>query len=357
MQSRRIRVSSLVWKRSAQGARVSARVDGRRINFETQDVELCPAPEALGSCFLIPALHAQRALELSEPVCTTWCENAKAVLALATQWWSYPPVEPVFHRGEASSRRADRTALCFTCGVDSFHSLLCAEAPIDGLATVLGYDVSLKDRPRLRSLENSVRRVAAHFDVKPLIVTSNLRCRRAFTLCPWERSHGGALAAIGHLLSDHYDRLIISSSIMRDEKAPWGSHWQLDHRFSSCAMTVVHHGERFDRVAKLSKIAHEPIVRRHLRVCWEHRNSAANCGACEKCVRTMCILDACGQLGRFSTFQLVGRLDHAIDALASAPVPAQDVYRRLLELGLSSSNQSAVVRLLARSERPQYAAA
>ena len=41
--------------------------------------------------------------------------------------------------------------------------------------------------------------------------------------------------------------------------------------------------------------SHHPLVRDHIRVCWENRAATGNCGECEKCVRTMVYVELLGR--------------------------------------------------------------
>jgi hypothetical protein len=233
--------------------------------------------------------------------------------------------------------------------VDSFFTLLRCPRAVDVLVCAIGYDVKLRDRRRRALVERSVRTVAGELGLRAVLVTSNLRRHRAVRRVPWERSHGGALAALGHVLSREVGRLVIASSHPLVDDHPWGSRWDLDPLFSSAALEIEHVGAEFGRVAKLSSIAGEEIVRRHLRVCWEHRDRSSNCGRCEKCVRTMLILETCGQLGRYESFRGGAGLLESLDRVAGVTYPTSRVYEALLASGLPEPLRTGVRRLLARS--------
>jgi hypothetical protein len=65
---------------------------------------------------------------------------------------------------------------------------------------------------------------------------------------------------------------------------------------------IAHTGAWLWRKEKLESIAGEDLVRRHLRVCWQSRDSQMNCGFCEKCLRTILVLAQAGQLEHFPVF-------------------------------------------------------
>ena len=91
-------------------------------------------------------------------------------------------------------------------------------------------------------------------------------------------------------------------------------------------------------------------MQRHLRVCWKNVGNKVNCGRCEKCVRTMLALEACGKLGCFSGFDHGRGLIAAIDGLQCLEPIVILFFREMLASGLSAGLAAAVQRLLARSE-------
>jgi hypothetical protein len=232
--------------------------------------------------------------------------------------------------------------------VDSFYTLLRGPS-VDLLICAIGYDVKIRDVNRRNRLECSVRRVAAETGKRAVLVATNLRRHHAFRAAPWEHTHGGALAALGHVLSQIAGRLEISSSYPLADPQPWGSRWDVDPRFSSTRLVVNHVGAEFWRAEKLQEIAHEELVRRHLRVCWENHGATDNCCRCEKCVRTMFVLETCGQLGRYDTFGRGRGLSEAIDRLPALHASRVPIYEMFLRKELRPASATAVRQLLARS--------
>src|SRR5262249_25540970 len=202
------------------------------------------------------------------------------------QWWGYPEIIPEPFHNPRQAPRATQTALCFSGGVDSFHTLLRSGYAIQYLVFVLGFDVELGDLRRFEAFEPSLRAAAAETGARPVVIRTNLREHSAFAPVSWERAHGGALAAIGHLLDGIVGQLLISSTDPFSLRIPWGSHWMTDAFWSSEKLQVLHVGAHIDRNQKLRAITDEPLARNHLRVCWENRTPVGNCSRCEKCVRT-----------------------------------------------------------------------
>jgi len=332
--------------------RVTAEVGGIPLWFESSDAELASSAEAFSSSLLIPALDRGEILTMEDEVSPVWLSNVRSLLPILSRWWSYPAIPPELRSGPLWGRDpAPGTALCFSGGVDSFFTLLRSGLRIDLLVTVLGFDVPLNDVVRFRAIEASVKEVARETNVRPVFIRTNIREHPDVSAVSWERAHGGALAAIGHLLRDVAGQLLISSSYAYGYENPWGSHWMIDHLWSSDRLQVTHVGARHRREGKLRAIAGEALLNRHLRVCWENLEPTGNCSVCEKCVRTRLVLADCGELARYSVFRGGRSLIRDLDALP--PLPREgETYRRLQESpNLSWRLRRAVRRLVARNSR------
>lgn len=350
-----VRRRSGLLRPAMDGWRVTAVVDGRPAWFESSDVELSPALEAIGSAFLLPALSQGRRLEISGPVCPQWLANQSQVVELLAQWWNYPRLVPQLTAEDRPARQwtspapSHRPVLCFTGGVDSFYSLLRHADRAQALLYVWGYDVDIRDARLARSTVAAIRQIAGEVAIPLILLATNLRRHRTFRAENWERTHGGALAALAHLLEDQFDSLQISASESREGAQPWGSRWDLDCLHSSARVRVTQVGEDLMRAEKLWEIAGEPLVQQHLRVCWQRHRSAVNCGQCEKCLRTMLILESGGQLAHFATFRGAGDLRTLVDRMPQLPHWVLRTYDKILAHGLPSDLDGAVRRLIARS--------
>ena len=340
-------VGRAVVSRDGRENRVEVEVDGAPIWFASADAELCPSPEAFGSALLIPALHAGRRLSLAEPVDALWRRNALGAARTVAEWWDYRPSPPRARRSWRRRERARGTALCFSGGADSFYSLLRGRWRPDLLCLVHGYDIELGDVARLEGAERTLRAVARATGTRAVLVRSNLREHPTFAAVSWERSHGGALAAVGHLLTGHCGDFLISATLPRPEARPWGSHWRVDPLWSSTKLRVQHVGDELGRDEKLRELASDELVRRHLRVCWENRSSSLNCCRCDKCLVTMVALKACGQLDHCQTFSGGAQLIERLDALPATRY--LNGYGRLLNADLEADLHDTVARLVART--------
>lgn len=82
----------------------------------------------------------------------------------------------------------------------------------------------------------------------------------------------------------------------------------LDHLISTESMETIHDSSELTRTEKTAFISNWNATHSMLRVCFnrtgfqEDTASITNCGRCEKCIRTMKMLEIFGKLGNYSTF-------------------------------------------------------
>ena len=344
-----VRVGPPVRRARASRERVAARVAGRRIWFESADAPLAAAAEVFGTALLVPAMNAGRSLVMRQAACAVWVGNlAPLAAAFRDLWYPAAPAPRVAVGGDAPPAAAG-TALCFSGGVDAFHALLAGGRPIDTLVYVAGYDVRLRDTARLVAVERLLRDVAAARGARAVVVRTNLRRHPLVRATPWLREFGAALAAVGHALTPTVGRLLIASDGLGFEHPEVGARPGTDPLFGSRSLAVEHVAPDVTRLEKLRAIGGDPLVQRHLRVCWANVAGRTNCGRCEKCVRTMLCLDACGTLGGFAGFDHGRGLIEAVDALPAVDGVVETFYRELLDAGLAGRVAAGVRRLLDRS--------
>jgi len=287
--------------------RVEAVVDGHSVWFESQDAALVPAPEAWASAFLIPSLHLHRPLETDPALDRLWASNVSLLAKRARRAWGYRQVRQDFTESAVGAPvPAGRgSGLLFTGGVDSFHALLCSAERPDVLINVHGFDVALADTAHHEAARRSIDAIAAETGKRTLYVRTNLREHPLILDTPWDAAHGGALAAVGHVLGGRLERVAISSSQPRWSVNPWGSHWSTDPLWSSRTVEFVHLDPDIHRLDKVRRIAPHPLVHRHLRVCWHETGPRLNCSRCEKCMLTMLCLAEAGHLADCTVFEPV----------------------------------------------------
>lgn len=348
---RRLRVRRVSGNGSAATSRVAWEIDGDELWFECGDEELSQGPAAAAClCFAAASLGGWR-VRFPEPLSPGLLRNLKKLAKIWRRWWKCESGRFRARQSAAAGPPAGQRGFAsfLSLGVDSFYTLL-HRPDIDTIVYVAGYDVKLDDRARLEGIERSLRAVGAARGLKVILVRTNLRSHPVFRALNWERFHGAALAAVGHLLENSVRGIVISASYPLDFFQPWGSSWKTDPLWSSERFEVAHFGEDLWRFGKLEKIAAEPLVREHLRICWEQRNERPNCGRCEKCLRTMLGLLSLGQLRFYPNFPGARVLNRSLGNTKRLPRHLVPTYRRILRRGLPPATVKVLRPLIRRSK-------
>lgn len=195
---------------------------------------------------------------------------------------------------------AEGGLVAFSGGVDGAFSIYrhsphtgpsdAVRRPIRAALLVHGFDVPLEQREMFRDVAAGCVGLTDGARIPLLTVETNLRTLPV----PWVDSFGAAIAAALSAFSDDFRFGLIGSAYSYDRtRLDHGSNPLNDPLLSSDQFQLVHDGANFGRIDKLRVIAEFPAVRRHLRVCWQG-GTAHNCCRCEKCIRTILMLDFLG---------------------------------------------------------------
>lgn len=270
-----------------------------------------PSTDAfLAACFPLAAVHGETRVRIEGQPCPMLVEGLYTAHAWWTSWGGMPSPVPLIETLGAATRRiptAPRRAVAFLSGgVDGLHMLMRNRrlynrddpAYVHEALFIHGFDIG----KRARDPENGRYRMMLR-RLEPVVADLGLRliqCRTNLRHLPskpdfWERRHNGAgLAAVGHSAVFGSAFLFIGASWPTTHQVPWGSHPAIDNLFSSQRITVIHDGSRFSRLQKVRDLARWPTGLAALRVCPASAGPRANCGECEKCLRTRLELLAAG---------------------------------------------------------------
>lgn len=194
---------------------------------------------------------------------------------------------PIHTDGTTLGEPSTGVGCFFSGGVDSFYSALTHADEITHLIFVTGFDIDIADDSLAAAALAGAAATAAGMGKELIAVKTTLKQLANGSLDWGLHYHGAALAAVGLALSPILGRIFIPGTYHRDDQVPWGTHLDLDHWWSSSRVTFEHDGVDVTRAEKVRAIAVHPLALDHLRVCWENRGGAFNCGRCEKCLRTM----------------------------------------------------------------------
>lgn len=290
----------------------------RVLFFEIQDGVVSEVPEIdepsadafLAACFPLAAAHGEARVRIEGQPCPMLVDGLRTAYAWWQSWGGMPAAAPAIETPVRQNGRtltgARRAVACLSGGVDGLHMLMHNRrtyrsgdpAYFRRALLIHGFDIGKRARdPEDARFQMALRRlepVAAEAGLEIVPCRTNLRhlpSKPGF----WEHRHvGAALAAVGHAATLAPAFLFIGGTYPAAYPVPAGSHAAVDGLFSSQRLTVVHDGARFSRLDKIRQLASWPTAIDALRVCPTGVGEQANCGRCEKCVRTRLELLAAG---------------------------------------------------------------
>ena len=276
---------------------------------------------------LAMAMKLGQSVELEGEISTQLAQGAETYQDILSTWWP-----ELFQRVEVSMasvnlrKRDERPAgvgCCFSGGIDSFGALMELRPPINrypefGITHALminGFDqiADLNQTGVSRQMQRVYSKALEQWGVRLVMIHSNLKLFRdaVFSRRELVRSFGSPLTACAYALSPVFGRFNLSghATYRYEDLKPMGSHPMLDHHLSTDQLQVIHLGSSLSRSEKLETMVSEAPVRQSLCVCVRppifvaDTGEVLNCGDCEKCIRTIVMLDIIGQLGNFPTFR------------------------------------------------------
>lgn len=276
----------------------------REASVGCESMPLAASADAAFVAALPVAMGLASSLEVAAAPSPALLSNSRTIQALLSTWGPSlqrlevrsGPDGPDVSAGEGGERG---TAAFFTCGVDSFYTVLRRREEIDAVVYAHGLDLPRDDSKR-ELVSKAFQGAARELGLPAIELETDLRTF-SDPVCDWERIYtSAALATIGHLLSDRFERVLIPATHSYRDLHPTGSHPLLDPLYSGDRLRI-EHVDAVSRVAKLEYLVDSEPAMRSLRVCFQPDVEGLNCGRCAKCVRTMVGLRAIGAAGRCRT--------------------------------------------------------
>jgi hypothetical protein len=267
--------------------------------------------DALLPLALVPSMRVGGVLDLPRGLSPSMRSSCPEIQDLLAQWSGRRGVPQFEHVEVLTNDRPSQPAEAirgvgafFTSGLDSTYTALKHSDEITHLIYVDGFDLPHASPAVREAALMFVRSSAARLGKQLIEVETNLRDFSDRWLS-WDFYHGAALATVALLLSQQLFKVYIASSFPSWQLSLWGSHPSLDPLWGTDGVVIVHDGSEADRIQKIRAIAEHPGALSRLRVCWENpgdTQESQNCGACEKCMRTMLVLWQCGLLELATSF-------------------------------------------------------
>ena len=266
------------------------------------DIGLEPAlPPAL-----LAGMRLGRPIHVAGPLSRTYLNGVKQVVAYYAK--HFEPLKAIAitcdELSDASPSTSNRVASFFSGGVDSFFTLMKFKKQLTDIIYIYGFDVRLDDWPRRNIISSMGKTVASELDLNFIEIESNFG-KVIQDFGSWaELGHGMALASAARALTGNISKVIIPGTFSISNQIPFGSALETDPLYSDECISIAHDTCDAKRIDKVKRLAHAPLALKYLRVCCENVPGKYNCCRCEKCIRTMCSLDALGVLDSSESFPL-----------------------------------------------------
>jgi hypothetical protein len=190
-----------------------------------------------------------------------------------------------------SQRQGRDAVMAFSGGLDASYALhahrhgLLGRRSNDIRAGILvhGFDIPLQQTPHFKKAEADAAASLRHYGVPLTRVRTNWTSLRA----PWRQSFIFAMASVLQQFSEVSSRAVIATDEAYDgEVLGWGSNGITNQMMGFPGFPIDFTGGGVSRTLKARALAEETTVLDHLRVCTKLLGEGANCGRCEKCIRT-----------------------------------------------------------------------
>ncbi len=284
-------------------------VEGRRFDifYRTSRGPLAAGVESFLTLALYPAMRLGAPIHLDAPLSPFVMARIDRLQELLTTWFSdfkrttiepvnaAPPTETLWPGGRG-------VACFFSGGVDSFHAVLTHQAELTHLIFAHGFDIALDKQAFRQTVSSAIEAAAAELG-KPLVaIETNVRTLLDRYVDWTAFGFTAALSSMALALSPQFHTVYMAGGASYTQIVPSGGHPLVTDLLSTREVEIVQTGRSVNRYQKVAHLARSEIAMRYLRVCWENRSGAYNCGQCSKCLHTMIDLRLEGALERCRTF-------------------------------------------------------
>ena len=254
---------------------------------------------------LLLGMATGRDVVVEGPVSEPLLASLDAVRADLAAW--YPELHRPAFRAAAPvpapprAAGAQGIASFFSGGLDSFYTAITHAQDITHLVFVHGFDVRLADTKLRHEVASRTAEAASELGKPLLQVETDLRSV-SDGRANWAWFNHAGLIAVALELAPGFDEVLVPATLA-DAHRPPELRGRIDREtWATSGCRIRTDGAEATRPEKARVVAEQAAARSHLRVCWENRGGAYNCGHCPKCVRTLLDLEVAGVRERFASF-------------------------------------------------------
>jgi hypothetical protein len=278
-------------------------------------------PNAFILSVYLAAWHGgEERIQIDEPVCPVLFQNLKVIVPVLKSWYSdvpYPaPVIEPLAGFKAYDFNAKESLGLLSCGIDSLGTLRWNKLNIPGhhpLSISAGMTIGYHNHTetgidRAERIINgrllTAKTVANDAGIDLIPVLTNIKYLDKDGWFYTYKSLGSLRSAVACFFSKRFHSTYIATNHTPVSIYPWGSHPLLDQYYSTAYFRVLHHGVDLTRLEKVSLVGDWKIGLDNIRVCQNDDEGVYNCCTCEKCILTMCELEALDKLKESAAFSV-----------------------------------------------------
>ena len=276
-------------------------------------------PNAFLLATYLAAWHAgEERIQIDEPLCPVLFQNLKVIVPVLKSWYDdvpYPPpvIEPLAGF-KVQHFNAKESVGLLSCGIDSLGTLKWNKQNVPNghplsisAGMTIGYHnhtASGKDRAEkiINGRLVTAKAVAGDTGIEVIPVLTNIKFLDKDGWFYTYKSLGSLRSAVACFFSKRFHSTYIATNHTPVSIYPWGSHPLLDQYYSSAHFHVIHHGVDLTRLEKVAIVGDWKVGLDNIRVCQNDDEGVYNCCTCEKCILTMCELEALGKLKDSAAF-------------------------------------------------------
>ena len=190
----------------------------------------------------------------------------------------------------ASSNR--KAIMAFSGGLDAAFALHAHKTnlmgrrslEIESAVLIQGFDLKADDDVAFETARRHAHEILNSYGVR--LNTVRTDWRSPFCV-DWGATHMLGVASVLQLFRDGFGAAVFADDVTYESQVQgWSNNAITNRMMGSAAYPVRTVGAAHSRTAKAAAVASNPKILEHVRVCWEKPELGANCGTCEKCVRT-----------------------------------------------------------------------
>lgn len=279
--------------------------NSQELYFKGSRLNTASLGDAAFCAFLPIAMNKGLSLSIDRSVSKQLAMNSQTIQSIYSTWFNDMTTVDTNLKQHNAAKRGSKVASFFSCGIDSLDTLLSHFEEIDYLVYVEGYDVWPHEKSYLKFMRQKIREAGKLYKKEVIFITTNLHLELDTHIRWGDQYHGAALATVAHLLPAEIGKVYIPSTYTYSSLLPWGSHPILDPLWSSSSLQIVHDGANKPRAEKTLNVYSDRmnIAPNIVRVCLGDRTTGRhNCSECEKCARTMLVIDLLNFKNKAKTF-------------------------------------------------------